>query len=364
MLSPILLLFLVEVGMIVYGARLSGKSFNPENWSDGVGFIEDKEVARNIALYENLNVVKYKIEPTKIYSEAQRIDILNNRKLLESLKAQGYDTIRCVAPIYIPSINRWISAAQYLVFNPSIVNEIDFEKPTQSLKESLVVHNQLNPNLFAHEQLLPDVREHLIGIADKFVGDLADQGLPCRVLDYWLVGSNAAYNYQPDSDIDIHVILDTTEIPADPQILRILLDYAKSAMMKNYQFTIKSQPVEIYFEDQNASAVSDGVYSIKSNRWIKKATPRQQVKLYPELTPEFDQWLQRYHSLQDDEIQQFIDDLYLMRKESLATDGEFGLGNLIFKEFRNTGRLQTLKDRLKTKETQQLSLESLQEASK
>ena len=50
-----------------------------------------------------------------------------------------------------------------------------------------------------------------------------------------------------------------------------------------------------------------------------------------------------------------------MRKESLATDGEWGIGNLIFKEFRNLGYLDSLKDRKYKHRSKELTLEGLNE---
>ena len=54
-----------------------------------------------------------------------------------------------------------------------------------------------------------------------------------------------------------------------------------------------------------------------------------------------------------------IDTIYMLRKNSLAKDGEFGKGNLVFKELRKNGIIQQLnniKDKLKSNE---LSLEKL-----
>ena len=48
-----------------------------------------------------------------------------------------------------------------------------------------------------------------------------------------------------------------------------------------------------------------------------------------------------------------------MRKESLAQEGEFGVGNLVFKEFRNQGILQELKDKIVELEDKELTLEHL-----
>ena len=65
-----------------------------------------------------------------------------------------------------------------------------------------------------------------------------------------------------------------------------------------------------------------------------------------------------------EEIENLIEDIYALRQEGLAEEGEFSLKNLVFKEFRNRGyldNLKELKDELKSKK---LSLEGLQESMK
>ena len=58
-------------------------------------------------------------------------------------------------------------------------------------------------------------------------------------------------------------------------------------------------------------------------------------------------------------IKNFINDLYDLRKQSISKDGEYSLGNLIFKEFRNMGYLNNLKDLRKIEKSKELSLENL-----
>lgn len=62
-----------------------------------------------------------------------------------------------------------------------------------------------------------------------------------------------------------------------------------------------------------------------------------------------------------DRIADFIEDLYNLRKESIATEGEYGLGNLVFKEFRNLGYLDNLKEVKRQIKSKELSLEQLKE---
>jgi hypothetical protein len=60
-----------------------------------------------------------------------------------------------------------------------------------------------------------------------------------------------------------------------------------------------------------------------------------------------------------DEITDFIEDLYDLRKSSIAADGEYGLGNLVFKEMRALGYLDNLRNLKNEIVDKNLSLESL-----
>lgn len=227
------------------------------------------------------------------------------------------------------------------------------------------MHSQLNPALFEGEHLKDEVRQRLIEVADLFINELKEKGIPLSVHDYWMVGSNAAYNYTPGlSDIDVHVIVDTDDVDVNPEVLRILYDYARSDFNQKYDISAKGQPVELYLEDLNASAVSNGIYSLKKDEWIKKPKKLKDVEISVEETPEFAEALSKYteamQSTDVEHIKEVISDLYMMRKESLATEGEFGRGNLIFKEFRNLELLQNLKDRVHEIISQNLTLEKLE----
>lgn len=112
---------------------------------------------------------------------------------------------------------------------------------------------------------------------------------------------------------------------------------------------------------------SNGIYSVLNDEWIKKPIQEDIPDIDKSaFNKEFKQWKVIFDTLISNtdlgskKIAAFIEKLYDLRKESIAKDGEYGLGNLIFKEFRNRGYLDQLKDlknRLKSKE---LSLEQLQ----
>lgn len=230
--------------------------------------------------------------------------------------------------------------------------------------ESFEIHSQLNNKIFNLDDNLmkQEIRQRLIEIADLFVSSMQENNVPIKVYDYWLVGSNAAYNYTKDSDIDIHIIVDM-DIVADQYLLRLLYDYIKSSFSQKYNIMVKGHEVELYLEDIKTTAITNGIYSLKQDKWIKFPQEQEPRIIDIEETPLFAEWLDRYEHLEDEECEQFLDDLYVMRKISLANEGEFGTGNLVFKEFRNRGYLDDLKDRKYKFESDRLTLEKLEEAS-
>ena len=231
------------------------------------------------------------------------------------------------------------------------------------LKEVFEIHNQLNPRLFGYEnQLKDDVRLRLIEIADILVESIQEDNIPIKVYDYWLVGSNAAYNYSSESDIDVHIIVDM-EQELNPYFLKLLYDYAKSSFNDKYNIKVKGHEVELYLEDVDTSAVTNGIYSLKQNKWIKIPVKTESIKTIEiENSQIYKDTYNAYINLKDEDVEQFIDDLYLMRKISLSDKGEFGEGNLVFKQFRNNGFLKDLKDRKYAYKSKQLTLEKLEEA--
>lgn len=77
------------------------------------------------------------------------------------------------------------------------------------LEEDIEKHETLNDKIFDVEtqEMLPEVREKLLEIADNFVENVHEDELDLEVKDIVLIGSNANYNYTKDSDLDVHIIV-------------------------------------------------------------------------------------------------------------------------------------------------------------
>lgn len=233
-----------------------------------------------------------------------------------------------------------------------------------TLDESIERHETLNSKLFdENNKLKEDVREALLNVKDEFLKDLSENKIPLRVIDIWLVGSNASFNYTDKSDIDLHIIANLDDVCEDTCLLQILYNYVKASFNKRHDISIKGLPVEVYIQDVNSNSVSNGIYSLQEDEWIK----------FPEQLPEYETDTTKLVGLQDllriyntldrtniEQIKSLIDYAYIIRQKGLV-EGEFSDGNLSFKEFRNLGYLDELKDLVAELRSKELSLESLQQ---
>ena len=245
------------------------------------------------------------------------------------------------------------------------INKLKELKLVENLIEDIEKHDELNFKLFDGEELKPEIKDKIEQIAYQFIRELAEDGIKFDLKDIVLLGSNISYNYTKDSDLDIHLIADSTALECPQELQDKLYGAYRNLFNKNYDIRIKGIPAEIYVELDEPRAKSNGIYSI-NNGWLKK--PVQQD--IPDLDKEsfdkaFKEWEDRYNELINDkeatseDVVNYINDIYEVRKDGIANDGEYSQGNLIFKELRNKGYLDNLKELRKELKGKELSLEQL-----
>lgn len=228
------------------------------------------------------------------------------------------------------------------------------------LKEDFVVHDHLNEKIFSNDnKLKPEVRAKIIQIVDKFE-EYAE--VPLNILDIQLVGSNASYNYTDNSDLDVHIISNFELVPAPKEILQQLYNMKKSSFNDKFDIKIKGINVEMYVQDVKDGIMSNGIYSVCDDEWIKEPKPINHITKH-NIDKEYQKWQDKINEVlarnNYDEIVDTINLLYLIRRNALLVDGEYSKGNQLFKQIRSTGLLQKLKDAVTQSLSQQLSLESL-----
>lgn len=233
------------------------------------------------------------------------------------------------------------------------------------LREKIEMHSTLNPNIWAEDNHLRlEVKDKLEEIVVEFLTELEENEIPIHILDVHLVGSNASYNYTDQSDLDVHIIVNLEDVTCDPYILNLLYGYFKSYFNNKYDISIHGVNVELYIEDVNTSSISNGIYSLFDDEWVKfpEKIEVPDVDISKDITPYKNMYDSAMKSKDGMEAIMLVNDLYLLRRNSLSIDGEYGVGNLIFKEFRNNGWLDNLKDLSNEYKSETLTLEQLNES--
>lgn len=223
--------------------------------------------------------------------------------------------------------------------------------------EALEVHDELNPKLWDGMNLKVEVKNKLLEIAQTFISSL-DYAL--NVADIRFLGSNASYNYNDQSDIDLHIISNFDLTYIDRNVLQSMYNSSKNNFNKKHDISIYDIPVEIYIEDMNSINATNGSYSLLRDEWVKTPQPIEyEIPDYStDLNTMVDMVDKALVSNSKDEVQNVLNIIYLARKDGLAFDGEASIGNCVFKELRNMGLLDQLRDKFYELESEQLTLES------
>jgi hypothetical protein len=247
------------------------------------------------------------------------------------------------------------------------------------LTEKVEKHETLNPKLWEGNSLKPEVKEKILEIVNTFVNGLKEDGIKLNIKDIVLIGSNASYNYSDTSDLDIHIIADTTDLECPEELYPLLYSSYRSIFNKKYDIEFYGTGVELFVDTEDTKTISNGIYSLNTG-WIKEPVKEDIPELDEErFNAEFTKWEDRYfdlikgeridinskpiqdisESIESDKIQEiddFVEDLYDLRKISLQKEGEYSIGNLVFKEMRSLGYLDNLKQLKNKIKSRELSL--------
>jgi hypothetical protein len=229
------------------------------------------------------------------------------------------------------------------------------ELSTYNLADAVKFHRRLNPRIWGRdEQLLPEVRDKLLAIAADFQEFLGVEDLDIR--DITISGSNAAYSYTKNSDIDLHLIV---AMPDNP-VYQELFNAKKYQYNDEHNIKIGGADVELYVQPADQTHISQGVYSIRDNKWISiPQRKRAQVDdaCVRDKVASLDA---RIHSAVRSKnleaVTRLWDKIKAMRKIGLEQHGEFGCENIAFKLLRNNGCIKLLKDTKTALEDRELSL--------
>lgn len=217
------------------------------------------------------------------------------------------------------------------------------------------VHSKLNPKLWRGTRLRKDVYRALMRIAGEFYKSLNVQA---DVKDILITGSQVNYNYGPNSDLDLHLVIDFADVDCEGGA-RELFDAKRQLWHQNHDITIHDIDVECYVEDVSDQTVSS-TYSLLHDRWIDQPDAPDTDFDEEEIEVLTQHWEAKIASAVESgsfsKCQKTRSQLKSFRQRSLDRGGEYSSGNLAFKALRNNGDIEKLMTAMRYYRDQKLSI--------
>ena len=225
---------------------------------------------------------------------------------------------------------------------------------------SIQMHDTLNPLIWESDDTMKsEIRKTLLLNAKRFIEFCDAENL--KFNDIILTGSLANFNYNENSDLDVHVILDFNQISENKQFVGDFFKLKKQLWAEKLPIQVKGHDVEMYFQDSAEPHHSSGTFSLMKNEWIRKPTKKiinidtADVQLKAADLMNAIEDLENNVNQKDflKKYENFKNKIKKYRQSGLDKSGEFSVENLVFKVLRNTGylgRMVELKNDYLTKE--------------
>lgn len=220
--------------------------------------------------------------------------------------------------------------------------------------ESFYYKKELNPKVWKDFKLDEHLREKLLVIANEFYDTFK---FTTKLEDVLFTGSLCNFNWNKYSDFDLHILLDMSKINPNLELVKSYCVSNGSMWNLKHNIYIRGHEVECYLQDVNEPHIATGVYSILNNEWLRKPKYNE-----PEINEEhitfkyntivsgidiLDKLAKEDLSNEDALINYncangLKNKIKTMRKQELEKDGEFSVGNLVFKRLRNNDDMERL----------------------
>jgi hypothetical protein len=227
----------------------------------------------------------------------------------------------------------------------------------QWINEKVEYHRDLCPKFWEEGRMDPVIRTKLLAIAEDFWTSLK---LEVPIMDIQLTGSLANFNWNSGSDLDVHIIIDFSQIDENLELVRKALDGQRFMWNMRHPVILRGHDVECYVQHKDEQHIASGLFSILRDKWLIVPSwnePNVDQKDIDEkmrvIKSEVRTIKTRARSTRGDDAQELHDYLDRLkrkimsdRKEGLAKGGEFAVENLVFKELRRDGTIEEIIDLL------------------
>ena len=220
---------------------------------------------------------------------------------------------------------------------------------------------KINPLVWdAQHRLYEPIRKRLLTIAKKFLEEIE---VPIEIEHIYLTGSLCSYQWTSESDWDLHIIVTPEEGYCGQITVQDYFDVKSKLFNKDHSIFIKGYPVEVNLKQQEVLLKDKAVYDLIRDEWVAKPVHPTTTLNSPNVlikTREMEEKINRAinHEASMEELKELRDEIKALRTVGLAEEGEFSVGNLVFKNLRHGGFIGKLYDYKAKIQDAALSLES------
>lgn len=210
-----------------------------------------------------------------------------------------------------------------------------------------IYNDTLCPDLWdANQHLNPEVRLNLLKMAYDFYKKTK---FVAPIVDVWLMGSSANFNWTPDSDVDVHIIIDFSQLKMPPETASKVAKSAGAQWNKEHNITVKGHKVEINIQSVKAEKpYVQGIYSLVKDAWVRQPS-RLNVQIDKAAIQAKFSGMKKYvegaiRSADREQMKKAKDYLDAFRQYGLDNGGELSVENIVYKILRAKGLVKALKD--------------------
>jgi len=229
---------------------------------------------------------------------------------------------------------------------------IILEVVPKDILDSFDIQDTLVKDVWDGLNLKPEIKEKLLLIAQDFFNSLElPEGTVLK--DIKLTGSLANFNWSKFSDVDLHLVIDFTQISDSEKFAKDYFDAKKNLWNNAHDINIFGYPVEVYVEDIDESHTASGLYSVLNDKWItipqndKIVIDKDDVKSKAEGYFSYIPQLEKMFKDKEYEqvvttIDQIKEKIRNMRSSGLENGGLYSVENLAFKVLRRSNFVEEL----------------------
>ena len=244
----------------------------------------------------------------------------------------------------------------------------EFVEDSKSIDlDSFELNDELNPQIWMSEnKIRPEVAVKLVEIAKDFLKNIGLENVDYE--DITFTGSLANFNWSKYSDVDLHVLINFSDLDENVELVREFFRAKSGLWNKDHDIKIRGFEVEIYGQDSTEPHISTGVYSLLKNEWIVKPTKEPTDINYQCVENKAERLMDMIDQSQEFFYKEKYTDSYnfgkkikekikKFRKCGLERGGQFSEENIAFKVLRRNGYLGKLSDIVSNSYDRMMSLD-------